>query len=87
MGKVKIFTTSRCPKCPQAKVMGERLQRLGVHVEYYDLETADGLAEAAFYSVQSTPTILVEEEEEVVARWAGQVPSEGELQRVVFGCR
>ena len=47
MGRVKIFTTRRCPKCPQAHKVGELLKERGVKVEFFDLETPDGLAEAA----------------------------------------
>jgi len=84
MGRVKIFTTRRCPKCPQAHKVGELLKERGVKVEFFDLETPDGLAEAAFYSVQSTPTILVEDDHErVLAHWIGWVPRPAEVEEVV----
>ena len=84
MGSIKIFTKAECPKCPAAKEMGGVLQREGIRVTYYDLETPDGLAEAAFYSVLSTPTIIIEDEEDrILAGWRGSVPTLQEIQGVI----
>ncbi|MBW2039017.1 MAG: thioredoxin family protein [Deltaproteobacteria bacterium] len=84
MGHIKIFTKGECPRCPAAKEIGGFLQQEGLPVLYYDLETPDGLAEAAFYSVLSTPTIVVEDEDErVLAGWRGSVPTLQEIQRVI----
>jgi glutaredoxin len=81
MGSIKIFTKRECPKCPAAKEIGHVLQQKGQQVIYYDLETPHGLAEAAFYSVLSTPTILVEDEHErILAGWRGSVPTLQEIQ-------
>ncbi len=86
MGRVKIFTKRDCPRCPQAKAIGELLKVRGVQVEYFDLDTADGLAEAAFYNIQATPTILVEDpEERIIARWAGDVPQLKEVEGLISG--
>jgi glutaredoxin len=81
MGSIKIFTKNECPKCPAAKEIGGILQQEGLPVFYYDLETATGLAEAAFYSVLSTPTIIIEDEHErILAGWRGSVPTLQEIQ-------
>ena len=84
MGSIKIFTKAECPKCPAAKEIGGILQKEGLQVNYYDLETPDGLAEAAFYSVLSTPTIIIEDEdEEILAGWRGSTPTVQEIQGVI----
>ena len=84
MKQVKIFTTHECPKCPAAKEMGVLLQKEGVPVSYFDLETPDGLAEAAFYSVLSTPTVIVEDaEESLLGDWRGSVPPLQEIRQVL----
>jgi glutaredoxin len=84
MGSVKIFTKSECPKCPAAKEIGGILQQEGLEVLYYDLETPHGLAEAAFYSVLSTPTIIIEDEyERIVGGWRGAVPTLQEIERLI----
>ncbi len=84
MPTVKIFTKKQCPRCPQAKQLGSELEQDGGSVLYYDVETADGLAEATFHSVQATPTIIVEDEgENVLAEFRGQVPSREELLKLI----
>ena len=81
MGTIKIFTKAECPRCPAAKEIGSVLQKEGLPVTYYDLETPDGLAEAAFYSVLSTPTIIIKDEhEKILAGWRGSVPTLQEIQ-------
>ena len=84
MGSIKIFTKAECPKCPAAKEIGGMLQQEGLPVTYYDLETPDGLAEAAFYSVLSTPTIIIEDQDErILAGWRGSIPTLQEIQGVI----
>ena len=84
MGSIKIFTKAECPKCPAAKEIGGILQQEGLQVNYYDLETPDGLAEAAFYSVLSTPTIIIEDQDErILAGWRGSIPTLQEIQGVI----
>ena len=84
MGSIKIFTKAECPKCPAAKEIGNILQQEGLQVSYYDLETPDGLAEAAFYSVLSTPTIIIEDQDErILAGWRGSIPTLQEIQGVI----
>jgi glutaredoxin len=84
MGSIKIFTKAECPKCPAAKEIGSILQQEGLQVNYYDLETPDGLAEAAFYSVLSTPTIIIEDQDaRILAGWRGSIPTLQEIQGVI----
>lgn len=84
MGSIKIFTKNECPKCPVAKEIGGVLQKEGHPVIFYDLETPDGLAEGAFYSVMATPTIIIEDEhEKIIAGWRGSVPTLQEIQGLV----
>jgi len=84
MGLVKIFIKAKCPKCPAVKEIGTELKKEGVNVFHYDLDTIDGLAEASYYSVLSTPSIIIEDEEEKeVISWRGVVPSLQEVKQYV----
>jgi hypothetical protein len=75
MGIVKIFYKDDCPMCPVAKKLGENLEAEQVGVKRYNVETAEGLAEATFYRVMALPTILVEDEDENgLGEWRGSVP-------------
>ena len=82
MGIIKIFTKAHCPKCPAVREMEVELKKEGVPVLNYDLDTIDGLAEASFYSILSTPSIVIEDEEErEVISWRGEVPTLQELKQ------
>jgi hypothetical protein len=85
MGSIKIFTKAKCPRCPAAKEIGMELKKEGVLVFSYDLDTIDGLAEASFHSILSTPSIVIEDEEErEVASWRGVVPTLQEVKQYLF---
>jgi hypothetical protein len=85
MGSVKIFVKAKCPRCPAAKEIETTLMEEGVPVLHYDLDTLDGLAEASFYSILSTPSIIIEnEKEEEVASWRGVVPTLQEVKQHLF---
>ncbi len=84
MPTVKIFTKQQCPRCPLAKQLGSELEQQGLSVLYFDVETADGLAEATFFSIQATPTIIVEDDQEnVLAEFRGQVPLRDDLLQLI----
>ena len=56
----------------------------GIEVLYYDIDTADGLAEASFYGVLSTPTMIVEDsEEQTLADFRGTVPSINQVKEIL----
>ncbi|MBM4339714.1 MAG: hypothetical protein FJ110_09215 [Deltaproteobacteria bacterium] len=85
MGHIKIFVKAKCPKCPAAKEIGIELKKEGLPVFHYDLDTIDGLAEASFYSILSTPSLIIEDEEEKeVASWRGMVPTLQEVKHHLF---
>jgi len=85
MGSVKVFVKAKCPKCPAAKEIATSLIKEGVPVTHYDLDTLDGLAEASFYSILSTPSIIIEnDKEEEVVSWRGVVPTLQEVRQHLF---
>jgi hypothetical protein len=80
METIKLFVKEGCGLCPSAKEVGSRLTQEGHQVLCYDLDTADGLAEASYYGVLSTPTMIIEDDNEnMLADFRGTVPS---LQQV-----
>ena len=84
MGSVKIFWRSDCRKCPAAKNVGGVLKDEGIKVMSYNLDTVDGLAEGAYYSVMATPTVIIEDEREnAIADFRGDVPTAGEIQKLI----
>lgn len=80
---VKLFWQQECPRCPPAKeVCCEVSDELGVDVEYWNIKDRDGLAEASFHGVMSTPAvIIVNEDEEEIFSWTGTIPGKEEMIR------
>lgn len=78
---VKIFWQKDCPKCPSAKELGKILEKDGVAIEYHDLQSMDGLAEASFYDVLSTPSIVITNDNKEVAAWRGETPKLDEIKK------
>ena len=76
MQHLKVFVKQDCQKCPAAKDVANRFP----DTEIYDVEQAEGLAEAAYYIVQCTPSIIVVDEEgnEVYA-WRCSVPTPADI--------
>jgi glutaredoxin len=86
MGIVKIFYKDDCPMCPMAKKLKDNLQEKEIGVVDYNVETAEGLAEATFYHVMALPTVLVEDEtENWLGEWRGNVPKMEEVLNIVNG--
>ena len=76
MNRFKLFWKENCPKCPAAKDVIRQLQLDGFHTMEHNLETSEGLAEAAFYSILSTPSILLtDEKENLLAEWRDHIPT------------
>ena len=82
MGKVKVFVKDGCYKCPSAK---EVLKKEGLEGLYYDMDTVDGLAEASYYGILSTPTLIVEDrDEKTLADFRGIVPTPQQIKEVLL---
>lgn len=84
---LKVFTQPKCPRCPAAKKLGKKIGKMGkVKVEWFDVSAVDGLAEASFYSVLSTPSlVLVNGEGKEIAGWRGEVPSRAAIEKCLDG--
>jgi protein-disulfide isomerase len=88
MGVIKLFWKDKCPRCPQAKEVSGLLQKEGYTVLDYNVETAEGLAEATFYNVQATPTFIIEDQQEnTIADFRGEVPSAQKIKALMEQCR
>lgn len=76
MQHLKVFVKQDCQKCPAAKEVADGFPE----TEIYDVEQAEGLAEAAFYSVLCTPSIIVVDDggSEIFA-WRCSVPTSGDI--------
>ena len=88
MEVIKLFVQQKCNKCPQAKEVGNTLKNEGFEVKEYDIKTADGMAEAAFHSIQSTPVIILENSDEnVIADFRGEIPTPQQVKDILSGAQ
>ena len=75
--EVKLFVKEDCPRCPAAKAACEGIANVSV----YDVGDIDGLAEASFWGVLSTPSILVVDSTgHEVASWRGEAPNPADIR-------
>ncbi|OGC22802.1 hypothetical protein A2291_00580 [candidate division WOR-1 bacterium RIFOXYB2_FULL_42_35] len=85
--KVKVFGKPGCEFCKTTMKKFETfLSRWEIKPEevgltFFDMETADGLAEGAFYSVTKIPSTVIEQDSDVLAHWHGKVPLSSEFQK------
>lgn len=76
--KLKLFWQENCPNCPDAKTLVNRLK--DINTELFDINSVDGMAEAAFHAIMATPSIvLVSDKDEELYGWRSNMPDETEL--------
>jgi thiol-disulfide isomerase/thioredoxin len=80
--KLLIFGRQTCPACQSIK---EKLEYFSekhtpIPIEYYDVETVDGLAESAYRSIPDIPTVILMKDEKEIKRWVQTAPIFSELK-------
>ena len=79
--KIKIFWQKNCPHCPEAKNIGKQLEK-EITVQYFDIEKIDGLAEASYYDIASTPSIaILDNNDNEIKIWRGKTPRLEEIRK------
>ncbi|GAH46893.1 unnamed protein product [marine sediment metagenome] len=79
--KIKIFWQKNCPHCPEAKNIGKQLEK-EITVQYFDIEKIDGLAEASYYDIASTPSIIIlDSGDNEIKIWRGKTPRLEEIRK------
>ena len=78
--KIKVFGKKNCAKCSTTKnKIAHYLKKNNdlpeTLLEFYDLDTVDGMTEGAYSDVLKIPTTIIEKDENVLARWDGEVPN------------
>lgn len=77
---VKFFGKENCPNCVPVKEIVRELRQKGIIVEYVDVESVDGRAEAMFYDIMSTPsTVVVDQSGNEVVSWRSKTPKTQEI--------
>jgi hypothetical protein len=83
---VKLFWQEDCVRCVPAKeVCNVLIKKKNVPVRLFDISTIDGMTEAAFHEVISTPTtIIVDDDDNELDSWRGEAPSLQELEERLY---
>jgi len=72
--KIKIFWQENCPNCPKAKNLGKDLEK-EITVHYFDVDSVDGLAEASYFDIMSTPSVVItDKDDQEIKSWRGTIP-------------
>lgn len=85
--KLTIFGKKDCPACRQAKEKVEYYLarwQVDIPLEYYDMETTDGLALGAYHDIIEVPTVLAEEDGKELGRWVKFPPLSEELKTLIL---
>ncbi|MFH1645098.1 MAG: thioredoxin family protein [Candidatus Omnitrophota bacterium] len=83
--RIKVFGKQGCAKCDTTKnKFNHFLKKNGFSekavVEFLDMDTVDGMAEGAYNDVLKIPTTIIEKDNNVIARWEGEVPKTEEFK-------
>jgi len=84
--EVKVFGKPGCEYCKTTMKKFEtffgrwNISESRVKLSFFDMETVEGLAEGAFYSVIKIPSTVIEKEDAVIRRWDGVVPLSEEFK-------
>ena len=78
--ELKVFTLPTCPTCPIAKKLAYQIaEKFGVTFKEVNMATPEGLREGLRYGIQSTPSIVIDDE--VIVR--GRLVSREKLEKDV----
>ena len=81
MKEILFFWSPNCPRCKDARSL---IGRHRVKVTRYDVSTAEGLSEAAFYGLVSTPSIVVAEDGIIRAKFdADNLPTRERMKELL----
>ena len=86
--KIKIFGKQNCAKCETTKnkinhYLKKNTSLLSVPLEFYDLDTIDGMAEGAYNDVLKIPATIIEKNGKILVRWDGEVPKTDEFSSYI----
>jgi len=79
--KILFFWNDKCPNCHLAQKL---LDNLNVAYKQLNTDDVEGMTEAAFYSVQGTPTIIIIDNDDfVVKAWYSEIPDQETLKNAI----
>ncbi len=77
MKKIYIFGKPDCPVCKETQKKihyFKEKEKFDAEIQYFDMETVDGLSEGAMHEVSDIPTVIIFDEDKELARWVRTPP-------------
>lgn len=86
---IKIFGKEDCAKCKTTKnkiefFVSKWNLKEKLRIFFLDMDTVDGLSEAAYHDVLNIPTTILEKDGETLARWDGEIPKSDEFKSYIL---
>lgn len=83
--KLLLFGRESCDACQSIK---KKLQYFAekytpIPIEYFDVDTINGLTESTFLSVPDIPTVILIKDETEIKRWVKSAPTFAELKELL----
>ena len=77
--QIKVFWQDNCPNCGPAKDV-VNLFKDKININSFNINDVDGMAEAAFHAVMSTPSVLiVDNHDRELKSWRAIVPTSDDI--------
>jgi len=88
--QIMIFGKETCARCRSTKHKLEHLLTRWnaaeeVPVAFHDMDTVDGMVEAAFHDVVKVPTVVIRNGTREIMRWGGVIPPADDMKRHIIG--
>ncbi len=88
--EIDVYGKEDCVKCEEAKKTLTEVLSKGkladkVPLNYFDMESVDGMAEGAFNDVLKIPTVIIKKSGDKIRRWDGDVPDTAEVAKLLKG--
>ncbi|MEO0092566.1 MAG: thioredoxin family protein [candidate division WOR-3 bacterium] len=83
--KLLIFGKSTCEICYKVKNKLEYFSQkeFPIPIEYFDVETMEGMAQSAFWGINEIPTVILLKDKTEVKRWEQTAPLFSELKTLL----
>lgn len=84
--KIKIFGKQTCDACKSVKekfnfFLNHWNLSTQAEIQYFDLDTVDGLSQGAYFDALEFPTTILEKDGQELARWKKTVPTSQEFKQ------
>ena len=81
MKTLKYFSAKWCGPCRAFRPVMEEIASEGYSIQFIDIDEAGGLADT--YKISAVPTIVIEENGNVIDRFSGVIPKQQVIDKLL----